>query len=257
MLLAREVHDPGIGFVTLTRVQVTPDLQQARVYYTALGDDKARATTAQRARPRRAVPAPPDRRRGCGCKRVPELEVRLRRVDRRPGPHRAAAATRSTPAARGATPDADDQMTTTSPELAAHRRRDPRAAAVRALLARAARRRLDRLAAGDGVRAARARQGGRRSSTPTPAPAPLMAFPGVPRHRDRRARRRRVRRRDHHGVRRPGAHRRRRARSRSSSSTSITIPATPATAQINWFDATRRGLRRDGVRPGRARSACR
>ena len=36
-LLAREVHDPGIGFVTLTRVQVTPDLQQARVYFTALG----------------------------------------------------------------------------------------------------------------------------------------------------------------------------------------------------------------------------
>ena len=34
MLLAREVHDPGIGFVTLTRVQVTPDLQQARVFYT-------------------------------------------------------------------------------------------------------------------------------------------------------------------------------------------------------------------------------
>ena len=31
MLLAREVHDPGIGFVTLTRVQVSPDLQLARV----------------------------------------------------------------------------------------------------------------------------------------------------------------------------------------------------------------------------------
>src|SRR5436190_3238123 len=41
-LLAREVHDPGIGFVTLTRVQVTPDLQQARVYYTALGDETSR-----------------------------------------------------------------------------------------------------------------------------------------------------------------------------------------------------------------------
>ncbi len=45
-LLAREVHDPGIGFVTITRVQVSPDLQQARVFYTALGaagdDDKAR-----------------------------------------------------------------------------------------------------------------------------------------------------------------------------------------------------------------------
>jgi ribosome-binding factor A len=42
LLLAREVHDPGIGFVTLTRVQVSPDLQVARVFYTALGDDKAR-----------------------------------------------------------------------------------------------------------------------------------------------------------------------------------------------------------------------
>lgn len=36
-LLAREVHDPGIGFVTITRVQVSPDLQQARVFYTSLG----------------------------------------------------------------------------------------------------------------------------------------------------------------------------------------------------------------------------
>jgi len=41
-LLAREVHDPGIGFVTLTRVQISPDLQSARVFYTALGDEKAR-----------------------------------------------------------------------------------------------------------------------------------------------------------------------------------------------------------------------
>jgi ribosome-binding factor A len=45
LLLVREVHDPGIGFVTLTRVHVTPDLQQARVFYTTLGDDKARQTT--------------------------------------------------------------------------------------------------------------------------------------------------------------------------------------------------------------------
>jgi ribosome-binding factor A len=42
LLLAREVHDPGIGFVTLTRVQVTPDLQLARVFFTALGDEQAR-----------------------------------------------------------------------------------------------------------------------------------------------------------------------------------------------------------------------
>jgi len=47
LMLAREVHDPGIGFVTITRVQVTPDLQHARIHYTALGDDKARAATAK------------------------------------------------------------------------------------------------------------------------------------------------------------------------------------------------------------------
>src|SRR2546426_5671878 len=46
-LLSREVHDPGVGFVTLTRVHVTPDLQLARVYYTLLGDDAARRNTAR------------------------------------------------------------------------------------------------------------------------------------------------------------------------------------------------------------------
>lgn len=47
LLLTREVHDPGIGFVTLTRVHVSPDLQQARVMYTVLGDEKARAASAK------------------------------------------------------------------------------------------------------------------------------------------------------------------------------------------------------------------
>jgi ribosome-binding factor A len=45
LMLARDVHDPGVGFVTITRVQLTPDLQHARVFYTALGDDKARAAS--------------------------------------------------------------------------------------------------------------------------------------------------------------------------------------------------------------------
>jgi ribosome-binding factor A len=44
-LLTREVHDPGLGFVTITRVQVSRDLQQARVFYTALGDEKSRRQT--------------------------------------------------------------------------------------------------------------------------------------------------------------------------------------------------------------------
>ena len=68
-LLTREVQDPGIGFVTLTRVKVSPDLQLARVYYTTIGDDKARAET-ERALGR----ATPFLRRQIGAR------VRLRRV---------------------------------------------------------------------------------------------------------------------------------------------------------------------------------
>src|SRR3984893_6335536 len=71
-LLAREVHDPGIGFVTLTRVQVSPDIQQARIYYTALGDERARRSTG-----RALERAGPFLRRQIGSrlrlKRVPEL----------------------------------------------------------------------------------------------------------------------------------------------------------------------------------------
>src|SRR4051794_12892034 len=68
-LLSRSVHDPGIGFVTITRVQMSPDLQQARVYYTALGDEKARRNS-ERALERAA----PFLRRQIGAR------LRLRRV---------------------------------------------------------------------------------------------------------------------------------------------------------------------------------
>jgi ribosome-binding factor A len=72
-LIAREVHDPGVGFVTITRVRVTPDLQLARVYYTSLGDEKARRETA-----RAMARAAPFLRRQVGqrlrLRRVPELE---------------------------------------------------------------------------------------------------------------------------------------------------------------------------------------
>ena len=46
-ILARQVHDPGIGFLTLTRVRVTDDLQQARIYYTMLGEPPERKKTAR------------------------------------------------------------------------------------------------------------------------------------------------------------------------------------------------------------------
>ena len=73
MLLAREVHDPGVGFVTLTRVHVSPDLQLARVMYTVLGDSKSRASTAKA-----LERAAPFLRRQLGSrlrlKRAPELK---------------------------------------------------------------------------------------------------------------------------------------------------------------------------------------
>jgi ribosome-binding factor A len=47
-VLAEEIlklKDPRVGFVTVTGVRVTPDLRLARVFYTALGDDRERAAT--------------------------------------------------------------------------------------------------------------------------------------------------------------------------------------------------------------------
>jgi ribosome-binding factor A len=46
-MIARDVHDPGLGFITITRVQVSPDLQHARVFYTTLGDQAARKNTGR------------------------------------------------------------------------------------------------------------------------------------------------------------------------------------------------------------------
>jgi ribosome-binding factor A len=70
------VHDPGIGFITITRVTVTPDLQIARVYYTLLGDAKAQGDTE-----RALTRATPFFRRHLGqrlrLRRVPDLEFRV------------------------------------------------------------------------------------------------------------------------------------------------------------------------------------
>src|SRR5699024_12124988 len=39
-ILTKKIKDPRIGFVTVTEVEVTGDLQQATIYVTVLGDDK-------------------------------------------------------------------------------------------------------------------------------------------------------------------------------------------------------------------------
>jgi ribosome-binding factor A len=69
LTLAREVQDPRIGFVTVTRVKVSADLQQARIYYTTIGDERVRKDTA-----RGLEAAKPFLRRAVGS------EIRLRRV---------------------------------------------------------------------------------------------------------------------------------------------------------------------------------
>ena len=46
-MISRDLHDPGIGFVTVTKVQVSPDLQHARIYYTSLGDSAAQKNTGK------------------------------------------------------------------------------------------------------------------------------------------------------------------------------------------------------------------
>ena len=43
--LQKGLRDPRMGYVTITDVSVTGDLQHASVFYTVLGDDKERADT--------------------------------------------------------------------------------------------------------------------------------------------------------------------------------------------------------------------
>ncbi|HEX9891050.1 MAG TPA: 30S ribosome-binding factor RbfA [Actinomycetota bacterium] len=47
-VLAEEIpklKDPRVGFVTVTRVEVTPDLRKAVIFYTVLGEDADRKAT--------------------------------------------------------------------------------------------------------------------------------------------------------------------------------------------------------------------
>jgi ribosome-binding factor A len=78
-ILAEEVQrlkDPRIGFVTITGVEVTPDLRRAVVSYTVFGDDRQERSTAAGLRS-----ATPHLRQALGrqvrLKIVPELEFRM------------------------------------------------------------------------------------------------------------------------------------------------------------------------------------
>lgn len=71
--LERGVKDPRLGFVTVTDARVTPDLREAKVYYTVYGDDGARTDTAAALESAKGV-VRAEIGRQCRVRHVPSLE---------------------------------------------------------------------------------------------------------------------------------------------------------------------------------------
>ena len=46
-ILLKEVKDPNLTFVTITRVKITNDLKYAKIYYSVLGDKTKRDKATQ------------------------------------------------------------------------------------------------------------------------------------------------------------------------------------------------------------------
>lgn len=44
-LILREIKDPRVGMITITSVEVTPDLRHAKVYFSCVGDEAQRDRT--------------------------------------------------------------------------------------------------------------------------------------------------------------------------------------------------------------------
>ena len=73
-VIAREVHDPRIGFVTITSVETTPDLRHATVYASIIGDDQQRKATLEALG--RAMPFVRHHLGSLRLKRIPQLHLR-------------------------------------------------------------------------------------------------------------------------------------------------------------------------------------
>src|SRR5262245_20050598 len=75
-IVARDVHDPRIGFVTITKVETTPDLRHAKVWVSVIGQPKERTETI--AALGRAMPfVRHELGRTLRLKRIPDLHVEL------------------------------------------------------------------------------------------------------------------------------------------------------------------------------------
>jgi len=73
-IIRREVDDPRIGFVTITDVEVTPDLTHANVWFSVIGapDEKRQTLRALS----RAMPFVRQRLGRLRLKRIPDLHVK-------------------------------------------------------------------------------------------------------------------------------------------------------------------------------------
>ncbi len=47
LIIQRELKDPRLGFVTITRVEASPDLRHAKIFFSVLGEDSAKKDTLQ------------------------------------------------------------------------------------------------------------------------------------------------------------------------------------------------------------------
>ncbi|MGH7197377.1 MAG: 30S ribosome-binding factor RbfA [Candidatus Omnitrophota bacterium] len=47
MILLEDVNDPRMGFITITRIELTDDLRYAKIHYSVLGSDAERTATEE------------------------------------------------------------------------------------------------------------------------------------------------------------------------------------------------------------------
>jgi ribosome-binding factor A len=73
-VIQREVHDPRVGFVTITSVETTPDLRHATVYASVIGERADRDATMEALG--RAMPFVRHQLGGLRLKRIPQLHLR-------------------------------------------------------------------------------------------------------------------------------------------------------------------------------------
>lgn len=73
-IIQREVHDPRVGFVTITSVETTTDLRHALVYASVIGDEAQRKATMEALG--RAMPFVRHNLGKLRLRRIPQLHLR-------------------------------------------------------------------------------------------------------------------------------------------------------------------------------------